>query len=145
LDDYFKVQDRNVDYLNIDESDFSSDYKYYENDWYKWFSDFLTIWNDYSDWWFRPRAVAMHISYMNNDTIMIKHFVSDSNWDLSNVAWKFEEANEKLINWYTTSNIPNTKALDIFKELHESQHFPWLWVLKKLSIMNHIELVINNI
>jgi hypothetical protein len=26
--------------------------------------------------------------------------------------------------------------------LNDSWHFPWLWVLKKLSIMNHIELVL---
>lgn len=143
LDDYFKGQDRNADYWKIDESPFSTEYLYYKEEWNKGFWDFLTIWDSYTEWWFRPYAVAIHISYKKEDEeIFIKHFVSDSNWDPSNIAGKFTEANRKLVEWIKNESIPETFWIKELQSLNDSWHFPWLWVLKKLSIMNHIELVL---
>lgn len=146
IDDYFQMLDRNADYLPIEYSPFSSEYKYYKEEWYKWFGDFLIIGDNYSEWGFRPYAVVIHISDINSEKeIITRHFVSDSNGDVSDVAGKFAEANKKLVDWIDNNNINQTEGLKLFKELYESNHFPWLWVLKKLSIMHHIELLINNI
>lgn len=75
---------------------------------------------------------------------MVKHFVSDSNQDVSDIGGKFSEAIHKLVTWCNQNNI-NTKAVEVFKDLEARGHFPGLGTLKKLSIMNHIELIINNI
>ena len=141
LDDYFEEQSRNADYLN-QESDFSKEYRYYIQDGFVGFSDFLTIGDNYSESGFLPRAVAIHLSYLDNDQIKVKHFVSDSNEDVADIGGKFSEAINKLVVWCNENNL-NTTAINEFRDLQERGHFPGLGTLKKLSIMNHIELIIN--
>lgn len=144
LDDYFKDQDRNADYLG-QESIFSEEYRFYDKDGFSGFSDFLTIGDNYSETGFLPRAVAIHISYIKNDKkIWVKHFVSDSNGDVSDIGGKFAEAVAKLDEWAEHENI-HTQAVQKLQELRHSGHFPGLGSLKKLSVMNHIELILNNI
>lgn len=141
LEDNFAVQNKNSQYLAIEESRFSEEHLYFKEDGFKGFSDFLTIGDNYSDSGFLPFAVAIHISYVDTEMkIRIKHFVSDSNEDTADTAGKFSEALEKLVNWSKTIK-DKTKALKLFDELYQSQHFPGLGTLKKLSIMHHIELV----
>lgn len=141
LDDYFVYQPRNADYLNQD-SDFSKEYRFYIQDGFVGFSDFLTVGDNYSEAGFLPRAVAIHLSYLDNGQIKIKHFVSDSNEDVSDIGGKFSEAINKLVIWCDAKNL-NTAAISIYRDLQSRGHFPGLGVLKKLSIMNHIELIIN--
>jgi len=143
LDDYFIEQSRNADYLN-QESDFSKEYRFYIQDGFVGFSDFLTIGDNYSESGFLPRAVAIHLSYLENEQIRVKHFVSDSNEDVADIGGKFSEAINKLVIWCDQNNL-NTAAINVFRDLQQRGHFPGLGTLKKLSIMNHIELVINNI
>lgn len=145
LDDYFRKLDRNSDYLQVPVSDFSEEFKYYTDDNFVGFSDFLTIGDIYSESGFLPRAVAIHLSYIENDKIKIRHFTSDSNQDSSDIGGKFAEALQKLINWCDESNIDETEGIRIFRDLHNRGHFPGLGSLKKISTINHIELVINNI
>jgi hypothetical protein len=143
LDDYFIEQSRNADYLN-QESDFSKEYRFYIQDGFVGFSDFLTIGDNYSESGFLPRAVAIHLSYLENNQIRVKHFVSDSNEDVADIGGKFSEAINKLVLWCDQKDL-NTSAINVFRDLQQRGHFPGLGTLKKLSIMNHIELVINNI
>jgi hypothetical protein len=143
LDDYFEEQSRNADYLN-QVSDFSKEYRFYIQDGFVGFSDFLTIGDNYSESGFLPRAVAIHLSYLENEQIKVKHFVSDSNEDVADIGGKFSEAINKLVIWCNEKNL-NTAAINEFRDLQERGHFPGLGTLKKLSIMNHIELIINNI
>lgn len=143
LDDYFEEQSRNADYLN-QVSDFSNEYRFYLQDNFVGFSDFLTIGDNYSESGFLPRAVAIHLSFIDNGRIKVKHFVSDSNEDTSDVGSKFLEAIEKLVVWCNKNDL-NTAAINEFRDLFRRKHFPGLGTLKKLSIMNHIELIINNI
>tara|TARA_R110001632_G_scaffold63318_2_gene151434 strand:- start:94851 stop:95786 length:936 start_codon:yes stop_codon:yes gene_type:complete len=144
LDDYFKNLAKNADYLD-QESSFSEEYRYYQEDGFVGFGDFITVGDNYSDSGFLPRAVAIHLSYIDGDgKIKVKHFVSDSNGDVSDIGGKFSEALDKLIAWCNQQNI-HTRAVEIFRDLQTRGHFPGLGTLKKLSIMNHIELVITNI
>lgn len=142
LDDYFESQDRNVDYLALKESDFSEEHLYYREDGYVGFSDFLSIGADYSDSGFLPRAVAIHLSYSDDkNRIKIKHFTSDSNDDTEDVAGKFAEALDKLIKWCDKTKYDSV-AIPLFREYYDKGHFPGLGMLKKLSMMNHIDLVL---
>ena len=143
LDDYFKSQDRNADYLSVDESDFTEEHLYYKEEGYVGFSDFLSIGDVYSESGFLPYAVAIHLSYSDNkNRIKIKHFTSDSNDDTDDVAGKFAEALDKLIKW-CHENEYDSVAIPLFRDYHERGHFPGLGMLKKLSLMNHIDLVLN--
>lgn len=143
LDDFFSALPKNSDYLSVSDSQFSEEHLFYKNDGYKGFSDFLTIGDNYSETGFLPYAVAIHLSYADKDKkIRIKHFVSNSNSDSSDIGGKFSEALEKLINWCDEYNF-KSQAVSQFRILHREGHFPGLGSIKKLSIMNHIELVIN--
>ena len=143
LDDYFKAQTKNSDYLQVDESSFSEEHIYYQEDGFTGFSDYLSIGEEYSETGFLPYAVAIHLSYNEKQTrkIKVKHFVSDSNDDTSDIAGKFAEALNKLIAWCDQTGY-NSVAIPIFREYHNNGHFPGLGTLKKLSLMNHIDLVL---
>lgn len=143
LDDYFNAQTKNSDYLQIGESNFSEEHLYYKDEGFEGFSDFLSIGEEYSETGFLPYAVAIHLSYAEKVTgrIKIKHFVSDSNDGSSDIAGKFAEALKKLIVWCDQTKYDSV-AIPIFREYHNTGHFPGLGTLKKLSLMNHIDLVL---
>ncbi|MDP8101026.1 sce7725 family protein [Phocoenobacter atlanticus] len=143
LDDYFDAKSRNADYLQIDESSFSEEHLYYKEDGFTGFGDYLCIGEEYSETGFLPYAVAIHLSYAEKETnrIKIKHFVSNSNDDQSDIGGKFSEALDKLIAWCDEEKYDSI-SVPIFREYHKSGHFPGLGTLKKLSLMNHIDLVL---
>ena len=97
----------------------------------------------YNDSGFAPYAVAIHIVYPANDELRIHHFVSDSNDDITDVAGKFGEAVEKLAKWYQSrdKNRIDTYGMKEFEQLYATKSFPGLGVVKKLSIMHHLELM----
>lgn len=141
LDDYFNAQTKNSDYLKIGESNFSEEHLYYKDDGFIGFSDYLSIGEEYSESGFLPFAVAIHLSYEDTSSrIKIRHFVSDSNDDNSDIGGKFAEALEKLIKWCDETQYDSI-AIPIFREYYVKGHFPGLGTLKKLSLMNHIDLV----
>ena len=143
LSDAFTKQLRNKDYTRDTDEFFSDEHLYYYDDKYKGYSDFLTIGEEYSDAGFSPYAVAIHLTYFNNEReFRVRHFVSDSNEDISDVAGKFEEALNKLIPFINKKGI-NTKACQMFKKLDDEGKYPGLGTVKKLSILNHLELAHN--
>lgn len=143
LTDSFNVQRRNVDYSSVTEEFFSDEHLFYEDENFVGFSDFLTIGKGYSDSGFLPYAVAIHITYKDdNGEFWIRHFVSDRNEDTTDVAGKFGEALQKLIEFIDERNI-TTAASNSFRMLFEKGDYPGLGTLKKLSILHHLELVHN--
>jgi len=143
LEDKFNPQIKNSDYLNIPEEFFSDEHLFFEEDGYVGFGDYLTIGNDYSESGFLPYAVAIHLTYLkDNNEIWIRHFVSDSNSDNTDVAGKFGEALKKLIEFIDNNSI-YTKAANEFREHYNNDHYPGLGSLKKLSIKHHLELLIS--
>lgn len=143
LDDYFTAQTKNADYLKVGESTFSEEHLFYKEEGFEGFSDYLSIGGEYSEGGFLPYAVAIHLAYAEPVTnkIKIKHFVSNSNDDTSDIAGKFEEALDKLIEWCDQTGY-NSIAVPEFRRFHENGHFPGLGTLKKLSLMNHIDLIL---
>lgn len=70
----------------------------------------------------------------------IRHFVSDSNSDITNPAGKFSEALDKLINWINSEGM-DSPALRQFRQLKSEGRYPGLGTIKKLSIQQHLEVV----
>lgn len=145
LDDKFEKQDRNADYQEIDDEFFSDDHLYYEEDGFVGFSDYSVVGNEYLESGFAPYAVAIHIVYFAEDkTLRIRHFVSDSNEDITNPALKFYEAVSKLAKWYYGTDphpVDMTLGLKIFLQHYGQQSYPGLGTVKKLSLMHHLELM----
>jgi hypothetical protein len=142
FEDYFVSKNRNSDYAAVIDEMFSDEYKYYRDENFVGFCDYLTLGAGYADGGFMPTAVAFHITYKSKDgAIRIHHFVSDTNNESADVAAKFAEALYKMMNWLSDV-YHNTAAVEEFKELHLKRHFPGLGTIKRLSIENHIELII---
>jgi hypothetical protein len=142
LSDAFKQQNRNSDYSNNTDEFFSEEYLYFTEDGYAGFSDYLTIGEPFSEGGFLPYAVVIHLTYPDHNKIRIGHFVSDSNEDTVDIAGKFSEALSKLMLFLSNHTNFKTSAISEFSDLYEKQHYPGLGTIKKLSIVNHIELII---
>ena len=144
LDDKFEKQSKNAAYKEIDDEFFSDDHLYYKEDNFIGFSDYSIVGDEYSESGFAPRAVAIHIVYLDaENNLRIHHFVSDSNEDYYNPAGKFYEAVSKLYAWYQNrkSSFKLTLGFKKFLEHYKDQSYPGLGTVKKLSIMHHLELM----
>lgn len=143
LSDAFRQQSRNSNYSNNTDEFFSEEYLYFSDDGYAGFSDYLTVGESYSEGGFLPYAVVIHLTYLDtNQKIRIGHFVSDSNADAIDIAGKFAEALLKLMMFLKNHPDFKTSAIVEFSDLYQKQHYPGLGTIKKLSIVNHIELII---
>ena len=141
LADKFNKQERNNDYIEIDDEPFSEDHLYYLEDEYVGFSDYSVVGEEYNETGFAPYAVAIHIVYFDADeSLRVKHFVSDSNDDISDPAGKFQEALAKLVEWNEEKKL-DTVAMKEFEDLYRREAYPGLGTVKKLSIMHHLELI----
>ena len=141
LADKFNKQERNNDYIEIDDEPFSDDHLYYSEDGYVGFADYSVVGEEYNETGFAPYAVAIHIVYFDTDeSLRVKHFVSDSNDDISDPAGKFQEALSKLVEWNAEKKL-DTVAMKEFEDLYRREAYPGLGTVKKLSIMHHLELI----
>lgn len=140
LDNCFAEQPRNVDYLNIPEDKFTEQHRFYSDDHFYGISDYTALPKDFIDGGMLPYAVAIHMTYeKNQDEIYVRHFVSDTNDDQSNIQRKFFEAAIKLKYFFTDRT--KTTAINELITLLDDEKYPGLGVIKKLSIKNHIELM----
>jgi hypothetical protein len=141
FEDKFQKKPRNADYP--EDEFFSDDHLYYLEEGYQGFGDYSIVGNEFTESAFAPYAVAIHIVYLDKDNALrIRHFISDSNEDISDVAGKFAEAVSKLAAWYkNVEPKPFTRGLQTLLRHHENGTYPGLPTLKKLSIMHHLELI----
>lgn len=141
LADKFNKLDRNNDYIEVSDEPFSEDHLYYQDDGYVGFADYSVVGEEYNETGFAPYAVAIHIVYFDKDnSLRVKHFVSNSNDDITDPAGKFQEALSKLVAWNETMQL-DTVAMKEFESLYSREAYPGLGTVKKLSIMHHLELV----
>ena len=141
LDDNFKAQKRNSDYLPMAEEKFSEEHLFYKEDGYNGFSDYTVLVSDFIEGGRTPYAVAIHLSYKkDNDEVWVKHFTSISNDDDANIQGKFAEAVEKAVTFLDEKNIVN-EATDELRKYYTEKRYPGLGMVKKISIKNHIELI----
>lgn len=132
---------RNRDYPP--EEFFSDLHITYDRDGFDHFGDYLTIGEQYIEGGGPAYAVAIHLTYLKADdenTIWIKHYISDSNFDTSDPANKAKEALDKLFVEQQSSSfpIPTTPALQELLNYQARNHFPGLGMLKKLSMWHHL-------
>ena len=141
LDDNFKAQKRNSDYLIMPEEKFSEEHVFYKEDGYSGFSDYTVLVSEFAEGGAAPYAVAIHLTYQKeNKEIWIKHFVSVTNDDRSNIQGKFAEAAEKAVTFLNYKDIYNF-ATEELRKYYNSGTYPGLGMLKKISIKNHLELI----
>jgi hypothetical protein len=143
FEDKFKKQEKNADYLKQEDEFYSDDHIYFSEEGFVGFGDYSIIGNEYVESGFAPYAVAIHIIYFaEDDMLRVRHFVSDSNDDIYDVAGKFHEAVIKFKKWYDAGqSMQLTSALSTLLTYAENGYYPGLPTIKKLSIMHHLELV----
>jgi hypothetical protein len=141
LDDKFNSQKKNSDYINIPEERFTEEHRCYEEDGFNGFADYTVLGSDFIEGGRLPYAVAMHFTYEKNaDEIWVRHFVSDTNDDNTNIQGKFGEAAAKAVSFFRSNSI-NSHAIEELTSYYTSGQYPGLGVLKKLSIKHHLELI----
>ena len=141
LDDLFEKQRKNSVFLNISAHRFSEEHLYYDNDGFSGFSDYTVLPSEYVDGGITPRAVVIHLTYLNGENqIWIRHFTSDTNDTISNVQGKFAEAAAKAVTFCRENNLTNS-AIEELESYYDSERYPGLGTIKKLSIKNHLLVV----
>lgn len=143
FEDKFNKKNKNADYAKNNDEFFSEDHLFYKEEGYTGFGDYSIIGKSYDEGGFAPRAVAIHIVYIDEDNnFRVHHFVSDSNFGIEDIAGKYYEAVSKLKKWYIEGHTSQkTNGLSAFLEHADNGYFPGLPTVKKLSIMHHLELV----
>lgn len=141
LRDPFVPADRNADYLDRNETLFTDDHLYAAEEGWSGVGDFATVGSAFVEGGFTPRAVAIHWTYPRADgAVMIRHFTSESNSGTGNVGGKFLEALGKLVAFVDRNGI-DTIAAEAMRAHLANQTYPGLGVIKKLSILNHLEVM----
>lgn len=141
LDDPFEKQLRNSDFLSIQEHLFTEENLYYNQEGFSGFSDYTTLPSEYTEGGSTPRAVVIHLTYLNDrNQIWIRHFTSDTNDSIANVQGKFAEAAAKAVNFCRENNLSNSALEELFDHF-DRQHYPGLGTVKKISMKNHILVV----
>ncbi|MGD1823601.1 MAG: sce7725 family protein [Pleomorphochaeta sp.] len=141
LEDHFNKATKNSEYLKKEDEFFSDDIFYYKEEKYKGFGDYSIIGDEFSTSGFAPYAIAIHIIYLSDKELRIHHFVSDSNNGIENPAGKYYEAVQKLTIWAKTKNIDKTMGLSFFMKSYANETYHGLGIIKKYSIMHHLELI----
>ena len=144
LDDCFKSKVRNADYALDDDELFSEEpFFYAEEGNLDGYSDFTTLPSEYIEGGMLPYALAIHLSYKKNEEqLYVHHFVSDSNETNSDIRGKFREAARKVAPFYV-DKVQTEAVKEIIAKANDSEGYPGLGYLKKLSVKNHLELILS--
>jgi len=105
------------------------------------FGDYSVIGDDFLTSGFAPYAIAINIVYFRNKELRVHHFVSDSNDGIENPALKYYETVKKLVKWVELNKIEQTSGLSFFIELCKNETYHGLGIIKKYSIMHHLEII----
>lgn len=144
LDDCFRSRTRNADYAdNVDELFTEVPFFYDTEENLAGYSDYAVMPSEYVEGGMLPYALAIHLSYRKNeDQINVHHFVSDSNESNNDTRRKFREAAVKVAPFYNGRD--KTSAVsEIIERANSSDGYPGLGYLKKLSLKNHLELILS--
>ena len=140
LEDCFNKQARNSDYENNKDEFFSDGLQLYD-DGFDGFSDYSIVGKEYVESGFAPSTVVIHLIYNKDDDLRIHHFTSANNDNVNDIAGMYGKSVEKLYNWNQKYNVYKTQGLKDFLESYSNQKYPGLGVVKRWSIMHHLQLV----
>ncbi len=140
----FKPQKKNANYPPSDH--FSDLHITFPDEGMEGIGDYLIIGDDYTETGGPAYAVAIHLTYLDNDDDMfIYHFISDQTDSPTDPGGKFFEALAKLAKKVNKpkSLVFKSRACAEYLKLYKMQHYPGLGYVKKLSMQHHIELMAN--
>lgn len=141
LEDCFTTRLKNADYKDYDDEFFSDMPFFWQDENYAGFSDYTAMSSDYTEGGYQPYAIAIHLTYRKGDEIYIHHFVSDSNWSTSDIKGKFVEAGSKVEPFFA-DKAQSAAVKDLINRADKGESgYPGLGYLKKLSVLNHLELI----
>lgn len=144
LDDCFKSKIRNADYaLEVDELFSEEPFFYKEEGNFDGYSDYTTLPSEYVEGGMLPYALAIHLSYQKNEEqLYVHHFVSDSNETNNDIRGKFREAARKIAPFYE-GKMQTEAVRELIEKASDSEGYPGLGYLKKLSVKNHLQLILS--
>ncbi|MCI2081878.1 MAG: sce7725 family protein [Bacteroidales bacterium] len=141
LNDCFINQRKNADYANVEDEFFSEMFYYFRDEGFSGFADYTALPSEYIEGGMLPYALVIHLTYKRDeDQIYIHHFVSDHNFDQSNIRLKFNEAAGKIEHFFANRD-RTTSVNELISRANTNDGYPGLGYLKELSVKNHLELV----
>lgn len=141
FEDCFVNKKRNADYLNDVDEPFSEMFYYWKDEGFDGFGDYTALPSEYAEGGMLPYALAIHLTYRKaEDQIYVHHFVSDNNFDQSNIKGKFYEAASKIEPFFER-RIHTASVDELISKANNPDGYPGLGYLKKLSVKNHLELI----
>jgi len=143
INDGFKKRRRNEDYPA---EDFFFDlHRLYKKEYnYDGFGDFTIIGAQHDTGGGPAYVVAIHLTDEDDEgDLVVRHFKSDSLTPPSpaDPGGKFSQALERLKTHLDVSPHLDTSGTKEFEDLYDSEHYPGLGMVKKISIKHHIEYV----
>jgi hypothetical protein len=141
LRDGFRKQENNSLYP---QEDFFSDlHLTFKEDGFDGFGDFQMIGYTYKEAGGPAHAVTIHLTTVDeeNKSLSMNHFISDNTTGPVDPGGKFLEALKKLNSFLIKHPLYKTEGANQYRSLYKTKHFPGLGVVKKISIMHHIELM----
>ncbi|MBC8342547.1 MAG: sce7725 family protein [Bacteroidetes bacterium] len=141
--DGFKAQKKNAHYPPSEH--FSDLHITFPDEGMDGFGDYLIVGDDYTETGGPAYAVAIHLTYLDDDDMFIYHFISDQTDSPTDPGGKFLEALAKLEKKVNKpkSLIFKSSACTEYLKLYKKQHYPGLGYVKKLSMQHHVELMAN--
>lgn len=142
MEDCFITRKRNAEYAEHPDEPFSSAFSYYRDEGYYGFSDYTALSSEVNEGGMLPYALAIHLTYKKSeDEIFIHHFVSDTNYDQTNIRGKFQEAAMKISPFFEGRGPITSAVQELMDRASDPNGYPGLGYLKKLSVKGHLELV----
>ncbi|MBD3587609.1 sce7725 family protein [Salinimonas sp. HHU 13199] len=153
IEDGFDKKLKNADYPSL--TNFSSAIGEYKSLGLHGFGDYTITGSSFAEGGGPAYVVALHLSqvlksqkksiFSSKTQIVVNHFCSENNGSYADPAGKFFEALTKLISFLDEGEIFETNSIGEFRKLYNSEHFPGLGAVKKLSVSHHIEIISRSI
>jgi len=142
LFDHYAVPEHSFEFSTMPDSFWSNDIEFAHQYHEIGFSDYLTQGATYFERGHPSRTVTLHLIYLANHQVRIRHFVSDQHDDFKHQREKYFEALAKAVQWIKSQPTKNqTAATAKLVALSEEHHFPGMGVLKALTIEHHLEIM----
>ena len=142
MEDCFITRKRNADYADSPDEPFSCAFFYYQSEGYFGFADYTALSSEVNEGGMLPYAMAIHLTYKKSeDEVYIHHFVSDTNFDQSNIRGKFHEAARKIEPFFEGREPITRSVHELIERADDPDGYPGLGYLKKMSVKSHLELV----
>lgn len=140
--DHFPFPEHSADFENMTDSFYADDITFAHQYGETGFSDFLTLGHTYSEQGHPSRAVTLHLTYLKDAQVRVRHFVSDQHADFSHPKEKFFEALDKAVEWISDQPEENlTTTTTRLIALQTTHKFPGMGILKQLMIEHHLAIM----